>query len=101
MIASKPYKNSTPVNARPAERPVTWPEVLRALDGAGVRPIALAHYFGLGFTADIFASSSRRARPARAAMADTLTRVEDRLETEQPRRSRSALRAIRRRLELE
>jgi hypothetical protein len=77
---------------------VTWPDVLRAAQGS--RDSVLAAYRAAEFGSEDFA----RLRPAREAMADALTRAEDRLETKRGAvnaAEREAIRGVRCRLELE
>lgn len=75
------------------------PDVLRAVPGDEARSLALEHYRGTGFGPDDFG----RHRAARQAMADSLTRTEDRLELQGSRydAERIGIRAVRRRLERE
>lgn len=90
---------------------VSWPEVLRVLVGDAERSAAVARLTASGFSADSFGSLRR----ARETVAESLVRVEDALELDAaaaggagrgirrdrlPER-RHAVRAIRRRLELE
>jgi hypothetical protein len=93
-----------------SETPIRWPEVLGCLAEDETRSYALSRVRDAGFTADEFSSgdASRGAararwRGAREAMADALTRTEDWLEMEHPRRERErhAIREVRRRLELD
>jgi hypothetical protein len=87
------------VSAARCER-VAWPDVLRAVQSAKARERALVRYRTAGFTPDDFAAK----RAAREAMADALTRTEDDLELNPGRdaqATRAAIRAVRRRLEVE
>jgi hypothetical protein len=91
---------------RPAERPqrtarpIAWRDVLRGLQDDATRSYALDRFRTAGFTADHFESGKRAPRQA---LAHALARTEDWLEIEHPRRDRerTAVRALRRRLEQE
>jgi hypothetical protein len=61
------------------------------------RSYALSGFRQAGFSADDFG----HLRKARENMAEMLTLAEDMVESRHPRRDRSAMRALRRRLELE
>lgn len=78
---------------------VAWSDVIRVLHRDRTREFVLARYRDAGFTPDDFGHK----RPAREAMADALTRAEDRLEdvSSAPSRERDGLRDVRRRLEWE
>lgn len=74
------------------------PDVLRVLPDPETRSLALSRFRDRGFSLDSFS------RPAaRAAMAEALTRAEDWLELDHPRRTgeRAAIRRVRRALESE
>lgn len=92
-------KTSARETARGRGGAATYRNVLAALPDDATRLETLRRYRAAGFTADDFATS----RKARRAMAEALTRTEDRLEIEHPRRiaERDAIKAVRRRLELE
>jgi hypothetical protein len=76
-----------------------WNAILAAVTRDDVRARVLGRYRSAGFTPDDFHRSAK----ARACMADCLTRCEDHLELEHPRRAadRAALAVLRRRLENE
>jgi hypothetical protein len=91
-------KPATADQARPLQRRVTWSDILRPLQATDVRERVLTAYKAAGFGPATFF------RPAaRAAMADALTRCEDWLEVEHPKRTveRGAIAAVRRVLESE
>lgn len=73
--------------------------MLRVLPGTAARSYALLQFFDRGFDADSFGSKSVRA--PRVAMVDALVATEDWLEIRKPSYDRSAIRALRRRLEQE
>ena len=81
------------------QKRLEWPDVLRVIPGESTRAYLLEQFFGRGFDADSFGNKTIRA--PREAMASALTATEDWLEVTYPRIDRSALRDLRRRLELE
>jgi hypothetical protein len=76
---------------------VTWPHVLRALDRDETRSYALNLFRSSGFYAESFGHLQQ----ARQAVAAALTATEDWAEMAHPRWDRTAIRDVRRRLELE
>ena len=78
----------------PKKGRVTWPEVLRVLQDDETRSCALASFRTSGFDAETFG----RKREAREAIADGLTRTEDRLEYRELDRGRGHVDARRQRL---
>jgi hypothetical protein len=74
---------------------VTWPDVVRILHADEARDFVMGRYRAAGFTPDDFGHK----RPAREAMADALTRAEDRLGLAPSSPARDAIRDVRRRLE--
>ena len=80
-----------------AGTPVTWPEVLRALQTDRARSTALTRFREAGFSADDFG----HVRKAREALAEALTRTEDMHAGPSSRPERVAIRDVRRRLEVE
>lgn len=98
-VARRPVKHAPRGAPLPRARVLGWADVLRAVLGGEARSAALGAYRAAGFTPDDFG----RLRAARMAMADALTRCEDRLEIAHPgtRAERGAIRTVRRRLERE
>jgi hypothetical protein len=83
-----------------AERPVTWPDVLRVIQEEPTRSTALARFRAAEFKADDFATR----RNARESILEGLVSAEDALESargEGATAARRAIRAVRRRLEVE
>ncbi len=78
--------------------PLAWREVLGALQQDETRQAVVALYRQSGFQADDFGG-----RKARVAMVEILVSTEDALELEHPGRrvERDAIKAVRRRLEVE
>lgn len=76
---------------------VTWVQVIGALADDETRSCALGHFRDSGFSPDSFATRIE----ARRSILEGLVRAEDWTEVRYPRRDRSELRAVRRRLELE
>jgi len=87
-IKTAPEK--TPARER---RVFSWPDVLRVLSDDRARSYVLEAFKALGGNRDDLRGSSL------VALREALTRAEDRLEGERPRFDRSALRALRRRIE--
>ena len=98
-LAPRIGKTAAGTRLNSPERAVAWPEVLRCLSADETRSCVVQRLRQAGFTADDFASQ----RKARECVADALTAVEDRAETRRPKAQaeRTAIRAVRRRLELE
>jgi hypothetical protein len=88
---ASPGSRFTPRTGQPPFAVVTWPDVVRALHRDATREAALARYREAAFTPDDFGHQ----RAAREAMADALTRAEDRCGSD------DRLRGVRRRLEWE
>jgi len=78
---------------------VAWPDVLRVVQRDETRSLVLERFRSSGFSADSFGRSAK----SRVAAADALTAAEDWLEMNRPgaQDERSAIRDVRRRLELE
>ena len=79
---------------------LAWPEVLTVIQGAWARPFVLSRFRAAGFTGDHWSE-----RKAREFLAHLLTSAEDTLELRPQARviaaEQYAIRALRRRLELE
>ena len=80
-----------------AQKRVTWPEVLRALPVDETRSYALGRFRDPCFSPDSFATRIE----SRAIVAEGMTRTEDWLELNRRPKQVEAIRAVRRRLELE
>lgn len=78
---------------------ITWATILRAVQSEETRQAVLLRYRGAGFAPDDF----RGHRPAREAIAQTLTRAEDHLElrSSATKGERRTIADVRRRLERE
>lgn len=98
-LSPDPLFSAARASARPPRARFGWQEVVRALSRDAVRSLVLDRYRAGGFGPDDFTHSL----PARAHMADCLTRAEDWVELQHPRweADRAALAAVRRPLELE
>ena len=80
-----------------ATKRVTWQEVARVLPDDETRSYALGRFRDAGFAADSFKARIE----VRATVMRGLTTAEDWLEMRYPKRDRTAIRDVRRRLELE
>lgn len=93
-----PRKTRPAQRTRAPETPVTWPEVLQAIQDTETRSSVVFGFRAAGFTPD-----QMSLRSAHVALADAITREEDRLEMQvdcsSRRTIRTSLRTIRRRLE--
>jgi hypothetical protein len=93
-------KRAARVSSAPAKRRLAWPEVLRVIQGDWARSFVLARFREAGFSGDSWAD-----RKSREFMAGLLSAAEDTLELRAQGHviaaERAAIRALRRRLELE
>lgn len=102
-------KTAPEKSCAPRARVLGWPEVLRAVQDDEARSFTFASFRAAGFTPDHWVDR-HMGRKAREAMADALTRTEDRLEMSaadeirgRSRResARAEIRIVRRQLEVE